>query len=272
MNGSIRLATALTTAGMTNGNKNPSAKLSRASRFSRCSISRPAVASKSGRFTHKLKDVPGLGHRMTRTRNKNADTETTETRQESPAAARTVWASSPSAWAGNIKTASRTGEKAKSKPLPTIVPIDVSASVRPDGCAMPLPIKLRSRTIPNSARKRRRLTGAALRNSTMLGLSEKYSRKIKSAAKIDIKTVICAESADTPGSVSAGIATTNATKTPRSAAPVIRAIMSLPFQTGQPRYRVAHLFQLDPVWCDQSLIVATILPQLARMLKCPSEY
>jgi len=172
MNGSIRSATALTTAGMTKGKRKPKAILSHASRRNRCNISGPAVGLNRGKFTHKLKEDPGVGHPLTRTKNTNADTASTEIRQEIPAAARTVWVSSTSVPAGNINTTSRTGEKAKSKLLPTIVPIDVNASVRSVGSAMPLPIKLRIRTVANSAKKRRRLTGAASRNSTMLGLSE----------------------------------------------------------------------------------------------------
>merc|ERR1712137_1460330 len=59
-----------------------------------------------------------------------------------------------------------------------------------------------------------------------------------------------------------GVAINNATRMPRAAAPDIRAITKLPFQTGQPRFFAACLFQLDALGCRRP---ASELPQLCLL-------
>ena len=162
----------------------------------------------------------------------------------------------------------RTGEYGKSSVLPRIVPSEVSPAVSNVGSVSPFCSTASRKTVKNSVRNRSRLNGAASRNSTMLGKLELYSTKVSEKASSATRTVIWLLSAATPGSNSAGVAMSNATRKPRVAAPVIRPIKVPPFQTGQPRYFAAVLFQLDaPIGIGACLIIAQIVPSFPPCLK-----
>lgn len=120
----------------------------------------------------------------------------------------------------------------------------MSAPVIAVGSVLPCKIIVSTKTVAASEVKRSRLKGAASRNSMMLGKLELYSMKVRKHASSATSIVIWLESVMTSGNISAGVATNNATKMPRASAPEIRAITKLPFQTGQPRFDAAVLFQL----------------------------
>ena len=124
-----------------------------------------------------------------------------------------------------------------------MAPVISVGSVRPEQ------ITVSRNTVTKAPQNRKRFRGGALRNSMMEGKFELYSIKTRKLASKATSRMICVVSADTPGSISAGVAIINATKRPRMAAPVSRAITSRSLQTGQTRYVAANLFQLDSTVC-----------------------
>ena len=101
----------------------------------------------------------------------------------------------------------------------------------------------------------------------MLGDFELYSAKVRKPASIAISRTSCELPLVTLGNRSAGVAISNATRTPRATAPIIRAITSLSLQTGQLRYVPHTCSNLIPPILTVCLILAPFVPSFATRLK-----
>ena len=152
------------------------------SRVSRRTMSRPDVGSKTGRFVQTLIELKDTGQRNRRVKRKNPATVRIEITNVTPAHRRAASTIVLLTSRGSVRIINRIGEYGKSNPCAMIVPIAINIVFALSAwCASPNSVLTHIIAI-KALRYLILVSGAASRNSNMLGYVVRYSRQMSAPA------------------------------------------------------------------------------------------